>query len=331
MRKLLMSAVAATALMVTQGAAAEGEFSGIAFGDAYWFAGNHAGAIEKSNGTWMRRVYLTYDVKQSDEVSMRFRLESGSPGVAASGGKMEPFAKDAYLKWNRGGRSIYFGLSGSPSFAGIEGAWGYRHVERTPADLYKMASTRDFGIGVTGNLSDQIDYHLMIGNGNATAAENNKGKKYMASVGYGLSDAIAIRGNFDFDDRKGDATFTTAQVFMSGKGSGMRWGLHFLTNTTDDGTNSESVNVISAYGVKRLNETSAVLARVDVVLDEMLVAGGGGYLPMAAGSKLNFILLGYDWTASGGLHLIPNVEIVIYDDSALDADLVPRLTAAYKW
>ena len=331
MRKLLMSAVAVTVLMATQGFATEGKFSGIAFGDAYWFAGNHDSAVEKSNGTWMRRVYLTYDVKHSDEVSMRFRLETGSPGVTAGGGKMEPFAKDAYLKWKKGGKSIYFGLSGSPSFAGIEEAWGYRHVEKTPADLYKMASTRDFGIGVKGNLSDQLDYHLMVGNGNATAAENNKGKKYMASVGYGLTDGISIRGNFDFDDQKGEATFTTAQVHLSSKGDGLRWGLHFLANTTDDGNNSESTNVASVYGVKSLSETSSVLARVDLVLDELQVAGGGGYLPMAAGSKLNFILLGYDWTASDGLHLIPNVEIVMYDADGLDTDLVPRITAAFQW
>ena len=67
------------------------------------------------------------------------------------------------------------------------------------------------------------------------------------------------------------------------------------------------------------------------MLDKALTAGGGSYLPMAAGSKLNFILVGYDWTASDGLHLIPNVEIVVYDDSSFDTDLVPRLTASYKW
>ena len=55
MRKLLLSAVAVATLMATRGFATEGTFSGIAFGDAYWFAGNHDGAVEKSNGTWMRR------------------------------------------------------------------------------------------------------------------------------------------------------------------------------------------------------------------------------------------------------------------------------------
>ena len=168
MKKGIFVLLAVTGLLANaNGAAADGTLSGIAFGDYYWFAANHDAATEDQNGLWMRRVYLTYDMNKSDNVSLRFRLESGSPGVDGAG-KMEPFVKDAYLKWTPGGgpRTWYIGLSGAPTFTGVEKAWGYRHVEKTPVDLYKLGSTRDFGVGVKQKLSEKLDGHLMIGNGN---------------------------------------------------------------------------------------------------------------------------------------------------------------------
>ena len=127
MTRLLGMAVVLVA-MASASSQAEGKFSGSVFADAYWFAGNHDAANEDANGMWMRRVYLTYDVEQSDNVSLRFRLESSSPGLNSGKGKIDPFAKDAYLKWKPGGarHTLYLGLSGTPTFAGVEGAWGGR-------------------------------------------------------------------------------------------------------------------------------------------------------------------------------------------------------------
>ena len=120
------------------GVAAESRFSGHVFGDGYWFAANHDNEAEGANGLWIRRVYLTYDVKQSDNVSMRVRFESSSPGLNSASDKMKPSVKDAYLAWAPNGSKhvIYLGLSGSPTFNSVESAWGYRAVEKTPVDLY---------------------------------------------------------------------------------------------------------------------------------------------------------------------------------------------------
>jgi len=279
MKRAIFFWLAVAALLATSNeAAAESKLSGNTFGDYYWFAANHDAATQDQNGLWMRRVYLTYDMNKSDNVSLRFRLESGSPGVGGTG-KMEPFAKDAYLKWTPGGggRTWYIGLSGAPTFTGVEEAWGYRHVEKTPVDLYKLGSTRDFGIGVKHKLSERADIHLMIGNGNSTGAENNKGKKYMASAGLALTDEITVRGNFDFDDQAGEATSMTAQVLLFQKAESYRWGLQYVLNNQDDGTTDQSVSVLAGYLVFDLNGTSALL-RVDALLDENPRVGGG-YLP----------------------------------------------------
>lgn len=337
MRKFVLSAIVFSVVATAGVGAASENFSGIAFGDAYAFLGHHDDAVADANGVWTRRVYFTYDNEPNDKLKFRFRLEAGSPGVAKDKGKIEPFAKDAYLQWTPGGDgvSVLLGLSGTPSFMGVESAWGYRHVEKTPADLYKLAGTRESGIGIKGELNSRLKYHVMVGNGNGTSSEDNKGKKYMGALGLSLTDDISLSGHFDFDDQKGPATFMTAQAVLSQKTSSYRWGLHYALNNQDDGNADASLNLISAYGVYNLNETSALLARIDMVMDEN-PTHGPGHLPLATGSKLNFFLLGYDMRCSSGLHLIPNVEMVMYDGKDdegkdLDSDIVARLTFSYKW
>ncbi len=331
MKRAIFFFAVAGLLAAADGAAAESKLSGNTFGDYYWFAANHDAATEDQNGLWIRRVYLTYDMNKSDNVSLRFRLESGSPGVGGAG-KMEPFAKDAYLKWTPGGgsRTWYIGLSGAPTFTGVEKAWGYRHVEKTPVDLYKLGSTRDFGIGVKHKLSEKADLHLMIGNGNSTGAENNKGKKYMASAGLALTDDITVRGNLDFDDQAGEATFMTAQVLLFQKTDTYRWGLQYVLNNQDNGTTDQSVNVAAGYVVFYLNEGTSALVRVDALLDESPKVGGG-YLPLVNTSKHYFILAGVDFSPEENFHVIPNAEIVVYDQGGVDTDIVPRVTFSYTF
>ena len=77
---------------------------------------------------------------------------------------------------------------------GVESAWGYRHVEKTPADLYKLSGTRESGIGIKGELNSRLKYHVMVGNGNGTSSEDNKGKKYMGALGLSLTDDISLSG-----------------------------------------------------------------------------------------------------------------------------------------
>ena len=162
MNRLLAVSIALVAMTGTTGGAAEGQLSGVVFGDAYWFAANHDSAAEDANGLWVRRVYLTYDVKQTENVSMRLRFESGSPGL-----------------------------------------------------------------------------------------------------------------------------------------------------------NSEA--------------DTAILARVDIAIDENPRAAGISYLPLDGSSRFFFILVGLDYSPEAGFSLMPNIEVVSYADSGIDADVVPRLTFSYTF
>jgi len=48
-------------------------------------------------------------------------------------------------------------------------------------------------------------------------------------------------------------------------------------------------------------------------------------------SKHYFILAGVDFSPEENFHVIPNAEIVVYDQSGVDTDIVPRVTFSYTF
>ena len=100
-----------------------GKISGLMFGDYYYVISNHDAGLEDESGFWFRRIYFTYDKGLGDEFATRLRFEAQSAGDFSSSTSLEPFVKDAYLKWKRGHTQVLLGLSPSP-------AWGHT-VEKT--------------------------------------------------------------------------------------------------------------------------------------------------------------------------------------------------------
>jgi len=187
--------------------------SGYLFGDAYAVLENHDPDVQDQYGFWVRRAYLTVDSKLDEEWSARLRFEVNSPGDFETNSKLEPFVKDAYLAWKRDGRELYLGLSPSPTFDYIEGFWGLRHIEKTPLDLYRMASSRDLGIAYKGRAREgAVFYHAMLGNGAGDGAETNKGKKIMGSLGLAPTDSFVTQFYADYEDRPGETDRSTLQA-----------------------------------------------------------------------------------------------------------------------
>lgn len=159
--------------------AQSGKISGYMFGDYYYVVANHNEELEDNNGFWFRRIYLTYDHGLSEDFAVRFRIEMNSAGDFSSQSKLTPVVKDAYLKWKHARHRILVGISSTPTWAVVEKVWGYRSVEKTPLDLQRFGSSRDFGLAIKGSLDQQQrwNYHFMFANGSSNGSENNKGKK----------------------------------------------------------------------------------------------------------------------------------------------------------
>src|SRR4030095_4659109 len=84
-----------------------GKFSGLMFGDYYVYDKWHQDQISATNtnnvegqqGLWFRRLYFAYDLSFSERFTTRFRVEANSNGQFQNPGNLNPYIKDAYLKW----------------------------------------------------------------------------------------------------------------------------------------------------------------------------------------------------------------------------------------
>ena len=180
------------------------------FGDYYWYYDRHQDGISISNptpvegqhGLWFRRIYFTYDFTYNDKLTTRFRLEANSNGDF-TGGDLTPYVKDAYLKWTyKGSQKLTFGIHPTLTFDWLDGFWGLRHIEKTPADLYRLDSSRDFGVTVDGPTPvDGLTYAVQFGNESGNGSETQEGKILRVEGRYERHSRLALEGFYSFGTR----------------------------------------------------------------------------------------------------------------------------------
>ncbi len=332
-RSLIFSLLIAPFLLVAQ-ENQTAKFSGLVFGDYYYVAKNHNSSYEGKNGLWVRRVYFTFDKKLTEQFSMRFRLEMNNRGLtASSASSMVPFVKDLYIKYKKGHHQVLLGISPAPTFNKLESVWGYRSVEKTPVDLFKLGSSRETGLAIKGTFgpAQKAYYHAMFGNGNAQKNETNRGKKVMLALGWNFTKALTIEAYGDYDDR-GNQKRYTYQAFVGYRSNPLRAGL-LVTRQFNrmNGNNTGNITLFSAFTVVRLKDNLHFLARIDRLSDPVAKGESITYLPMSQESSPTFMVIGLDYFAQNALHLIPNLEVVHYQNSAIQTDILPRLTFYYAF
>lgn len=334
-RFLTISLIVFTISIICSPISAQTKVSGLVFGDYYFVASNHNQTLENLNGFWLRRVYVTFDHQfEEKSLSARVRFEANSPGDFKSTTKIEPFVKHLYLQWKaHDNHTLLFGLSGPPTYGVVEEVWGYRHVEKTPLDLYSFAPSSDFGVAIKGNLASKWKYHGMIANGSGTSAETNSDKKAMASFGYSPTKTILVEGYADTENRSGNENRQTYQIFAGFKNNKERLGLLMARINRNTPVLEDSFDLISAFAVRKISKTVSVFARYDRMFDPNPSGEKTAYLPFDSKSKSNFVLAGADFHVAKNLSLIPNIEYVTYDGikPAPKSDLISRFTLYFTF
>ncbi len=316
----------------------KGTLSGKVFADYYWMAQHHNSDIEGQNGFWFRRIYLTYERQFSDAFSSRLRLETASAGDFGSEPEMIPNVKDAYLKWENDNHQIYAGISSTPTWGLVEDVWGYRSVEKTPLDLYDFGSSRDFGLSFKGQIdkSGKLNYHFFLGNGNSNRAEIDKGKKLMLSLGYNITKHIVVEGYVDWNNDPNALDTYTGQLFAGYRSEKFNLGLlgAYQDRGSLDNIQEAGVDLISVFTNFTINDKVRGYLRADHLFEDYPNGSENSYLPFAEGVESTFIVGGLDILLEDHIHLMPNVESIVYDAElgrAPEADLVPRMTLFYQF
>lgn len=316
-----------------------GKLSGTFFGDYYWVAANHDAELEGNNGFWIRRIYFTYDHQLTESFSSRLRLEMSSEGDFITNSKLEPVVKDAWLKWSKDDHAIIAGIAPTPTLGFVEKVWGYRSVEKTPLDLYGFGGSRDFGIALKGNLDsqDRLKYHFMFANGNSNKTELDKGKKVMLSLGYYLTEHIVVQGYADWDNRPGNTDRYTLQGFAGYQSDVFSLGALYAYQFRENSSAFRDFNLdlVSAFANGQISESVYIFARVDHMFDPNPSGPGNDYLPISDQAESTFLTAGIDMVLEEKIHLIPNIESVIYGEDVSgnrpDSDIIPRLTLSYSF
>ena len=309
------------------------KISGVVFGDAYGFVASHDAAIEGENGFWFRRIYLTFDTAVADDIDFRLRFEGNSPGDFSSDDEIDPFVKDAYLRWKFNHKELVLGLSPTPTWEAIQKFWGYRSVEKTPLDLQRLGSSRDTGIALKGRFNEngRFRYHVMFGNGSGTRGETNEGKKGMAAFSFHPSDRWFVELYADTENRPGETDRRTYQAFLGHKGERYRCGALYGRQHRETGPGTDlDLDIVSVFGVFELKEKINLLARIDRMFDPNPDGAKIDYIPFDPTARSTLAVVGVDFAVRARFSLIPNIEAVFYDAPGggpdPDDDLIARFT-----
>ncbi len=311
---------------------AQGKISGVVFGDYYYMFSNHNPGIEGMNGFWFRRLYLTYDHNLSSAFKIRIRFEAYSKGDFSTKEEIIPHVKDIYIQWSKNGQSIILGLSPTPTFGKIEKFWGYRAVEKTPLDLYKMAHSRDTGIAFKGKIAKgKIYYHLMFANGEGNKSEFNKQKKVMGAIGFYPTGNLYLEFYSDYESGPINRTDVyTLQGFIGFAMKKFTFGAMYANQIHQLGEEDLKLRVLSITTVFDVSQKITLFGRYDRMMDPLPAGPAISYLPMDSSSPFSLVIGGMDYKISSSFSLIPNIEFVIYDKLNSN-DIVGKLTFLYKW
>ncbi len=324
-----------------------GKITGLAFGDFYWFADHHDPKFDGQQGFWLRRAYLGYDHAFNPTMSMRFRLEMNSDGALA-GGNLVPYVKDAYFNWKFHGRQqARLGIQPSLTFDSEEGFWGLRHIEKTPADLYGIDSSRDFGLAFSGPIGEQgVSYAAQFGNDSGNGSESDEFKVVRFLGLFEARSGLRLEGVFNHGKRPNGQDRTTAKGLLGFKKNAFRVAGQFLWQERQAGaaeTPDTRIHIWSGFGVWDVMPNKASLfGRVDSVNGDR----GGTDIGLPGADRIAFLALsdaapfklfiaGLEFHLDRSIRLSPNVEWVKYDDPATGPsngdDVIPRLTFYWTW
>ncbi len=333
LRRIVMLGAAMAALASGSAFAGEGKLGGEVFGDMYWMAADHDSAIEDINGLWIRRANLSYDYKWDDSFSGRVRVEAMTPGDFESDDVMLVFIKDAWVKYTVSTHNFLLGLSQTPTLALVEEIWGMRYIEKTPAELQRLAASRDMGIAAQGTFDSEkrFGYFVMAGNGNGQIGEHDAKKKGYVALRFRPGN-FAVEAYADYEDRVDSGDRTTYHGLVGYKRDDLRAGVQYVRQLRKETGEDVELSILSGWVSTEFTEKWWAFARVDRNFDPNPGGDDIAYIPFAETASNTFVVGGLDFWPTENVGFSPNVEVVVYDDpddSSLakpDTDVIPRLT-----
>ncbi|MFH2108603.1 MAG: hypothetical protein ABII93_08040 [Chrysiogenia bacterium] len=307
------------ALLLLGAAQLPAGISAYAFGDYYFVLNQHNADLEDQNGLWLRRVYITYDSDISDKLKARARLELSSAGnFSTSASTLVPVLKDAYIAYQFAPlHKLTLGIQDSLSFSNIEKFYGYRHLEKTPFDLYKVRSSRDFALCLSGafDTAKKLNYSVQYGNYSGNKSETDKYKQVGARLFVNVTPELMVEVNGDISTISAAKKSYTYQLFAGYKSNWGRVGAGYGSEIVqEDGKDDANFGLFSAFAVIKLGGKFEAVARYDMSADPQLHSQDD-YLLIEKGYKTDLFILGLAWNIHPKFQIMPNLKMVSYKEN----------------
>jgi hypothetical protein len=292
----------------------------------------------------LRRIYFTYDDEISEQFITRFRIEMDNGGSVDS--KINPFVKDAWLKWKNvfQGSDLIFGIQPTTAYEISENAWGYRSLEKTIMDLRGVIPSRDLGVAMRGKIDDggQFNYWLMVANGNGNKnLPKDKHRRYSATFHVKPMENFQMTLTGDYRDQAAIPNPATPGATM---GNGIFTGALFAGYSEPDKFNigveafmqSTANGMVVSGAPKSANSIGfSVWASANIQPDLSLVGRFDYWDPnndaSIKGDSRNLIIGSLAWKANKNVTMMPNVYVETYESAArsYDTSVTGRFTLYY--
>lgn len=281
----------------------------------------------------LSRGYFRINHYFTDDIKGRFNVDIFSDDDANDGAGLK--LKYAYLDFKNllpmQGAKLTIGLM--KTYFGTIYSWDYPTIAKDPTDMYKISSSTDYGLGISGDMPSNLgEYNLAMYNGEGYKKTGSDVNKYPAFVGnarFNLMKNIMLGGSAYLANKTGttepyDEKTAFAGIANLQFGPVDFWGEYLMKNVT---VNSKSSDETKSAGfmlmpIIELTPYLELVLRYDQ-WDPNTDMDDDAYNLMVGG--VNFKIS----EASKGVMLQLNYENKSFEDDSMDS--ISKIVAQLRW
>lgn len=257
----------------------------------------------KSSAFALDRAYLGYEYNLSENFSGKVNFDIGNPGTGSL--QMTAFIKNAYIKYTKDKFAVSFGLIPTTQFDLQEKLWGYRYVEKSFQDDYKIGSSADLGISATYTFAKWLSADVIVINGEGYK-KIQADSTYKAGLGLTLTPVKNLSARVYYDVMAKKVTQSTLVAFLGYNFGKASIGAEYNQQNNFGNSDGKNLSGTSIYATVIPIKAMKVFARYDLLQSNKLSGATSDWNLSSDGS---LIIAGLEFQPVKGLKISPNYRL----------------------
>ncbi len=316
----------------------------------FWGNTEYAGLEEKTIGSNLRRLFIGYDYKITENIKAKVLVESKA-ATTTKEGRLGLAVIHGQLEWSELVPAIpnsraRVGLIPTPIFALPEKTWGYRSVEKDALDLRGLGKVVDQGLSFSGDFNQQktAGFSLMVGNGTGNKPGVDKYLEYYASLYKKfLNNQLTVELLGDYARKAPESRQALVRTFISVEKPLWTFGAEVSQAYLDEevsgklqAVNPLSVSFFLSNKLGFLGENWRSFIRYDFYNPATKYDAEGVYASPSQHYNEHSYWIGLHYKMKEKIHFMPNVIINQYERKNQTvtkriSDIVPRMTVYFQF